>query len=243
MSTRDGGGGHEVGRGGGGRGRGRGAASELGGRGCGGGGGRGGGGGGQGRGRGGAEPGGRGGAARGGRGGGERGGHQFFHGAHQPQPVGGGRGGGGHYHHGVPAQGQPRWQVAAPPPPPLASRPTPAEVDEALSGEVERKAVVVAEEREGPSCTTHGPAAPARVEGEQGTLLGTRAAGHSAQGILPPASSKALVFPARPGYGTLGRRCRVRANHFLVQVADKEIYHYDVCMSCMDAWPLSLFIF
>ncbi|XP_044361741.1 protein argonaute 12-like [Triticum aestivum] len=45
---------------------------------------------------------------------------------------------------------------------------------------------------------------------------------------LPPASSKSTEFPARPGYGTAGKRCRVRANHLLVQVADKEIYHYDV---------------
>ncbi|XBH82567.1 hypothetical protein VPH35_071191 [Triticum aestivum] len=45
---------------------------------------------------------------------------------------------------------------------------------------------------------------------------------------LPPVSTKAEKFPARPGFGTIGRRCRVRANHFLVQVADKEIYHYDV---------------
>lgn len=47
-------------------------------------------------------------------------------------------------------------------------------------------------------------------------------------GTLPPASSKAMVFPARPGYGTVGRRCQVRANHVLVQLADKDIYHYDV---------------
>uniref|UniRef100_A0A8I6YA31 Uncharacterized protein n=1 Tax=Hordeum vulgare subsp. vulgare TaxID=112509 RepID=A0A8I6YA31_HORVV len=49
-------------------------------------------------------------------------------------------------------------------------------------------------------------------------------------GNLPPASSKAEKFPARPGFGTIGRKCRVRANHFLVQVADKEIYHYDVAI-------------
>jgi eukaryotic translation initiation factor 2C len=121
--------------------------------------------------------------------------------------------------------------VAAPPSA-AAPRPTPAEV-EALSGEVERKAAVaaVAEAREGPSSTAHEPAAAQpRVEGEQGTSLGAADQG-AAQGRLPPASSKAPVFPARPGYGTLGRRCRVRANHFLVQVADKEIYHYDVCMA------------
>ena len=92
-----------------------------------------------------------------------------------------------------------------------------------------------AEAREGPSGTAREPAAAAaRIEEQQGTSLGAADQGAAAQGRLPPASSKALVFPARPGYGTLGRRCRVRANHFLVQVADKEIYHYDVCIS---AWP------
>ncbi|EEE59702.1 hypothetical protein OsJ_12126 [Oryza sativa Japonica Group] len=48
---------------------------------------------------------------------------------------------------------------------------------------------------------------------------------------LPPSSSKAVTFPARPDVGTIGRRCRVRANHFLVQVADKDIYHYDVVIT------------
>ncbi|PWZ20615.1 Protein argonaute 12 [Zea mays] len=229
MSTRDGGGGRRggnaaAGRGGDGQGRGRGGGGR------GGAGGRGGGG--QWRAQGGAElGGGRGGAvgaARGGRGGVERGGHQSFHGA---RPVGGDRGGRGHYHHGVPAQVQPQWQVAAPP---STSRPTPAEVEE-LRGEVERKAAVAvpdAEAHEGPSSgTAHEPsAAPARVEAEQGTSLVVEA-DQAAQGRLPPSSSKALVFPARPGYGTLGRRCRVRANHFFVQVADKEIYHYDVVIS------------
>lgn len=50
-------------------------------------------------------------------------------------------------------------------------------------------------------------------------------------GSLPPTSSKALVLPPRPGYGTAGRRCRVRANHVQVRLADKEIYHYDVAIT------------
>jgi hypothetical protein len=60
------------------------------------------------------------------------------------------------------------------------------------------------------------------------------------EGRLPPASSKAMVCPARPAYGTVGRRFRVRANHFLVQLADKEIYHYDVCISQSPIQSLSL---
>uniref|UniRef100_A0A162A543 Piwi domain-containing protein n=1 Tax=Daucus carota subsp. sativus TaxID=79200 RepID=A0A162A543_DAUCS len=44
----------------------------------------------------------------------------------------------------------------------------------------------------------------------------------------PPASSKATRLPVRPGYGREGRRCIVRANHFLVKVADNDLHHYDV---------------
>jgi len=46
-----------------------------------------------------------------------------------------------------------------------------------------------------------------------------------------PSSQKAIRFPDRPGFGQVGRRIRVRANHFHVQVAaDKVFHHYDVCI-------------
>ncbi|KAJ1701044.1 hypothetical protein LUZ63_000823 [Rhynchospora breviuscula] len=48
---------------------------------------------------------------------------------------------------------------------------------------------------------------------------------------LLPASSKALVHARRPGSGTVGAKCRVRANHFLVQVAENNLYHYDVSIT------------
>ncbi|XP_028079102.1 protein argonaute 1C-like [Camellia sinensis] len=47
----------------------------------------------------------------------------------------------------------------------------------------------------------------------------------------PPSSMKSLRPPARPGYGTVGRRCIVRANHFLVDVADRDLHHYDVTIA------------
>lgn len=43
-----------------------------------------------------------------------------------------------------------------------------------------------------------------------------------------PSSAKAIRFPDRPGFGRLGRKIQVRANHFQVQVADKDLHHYDV---------------
>ncbi|VVA93223.1 unnamed protein product [Arabis nemorensis] len=48
---------------------------------------------------------------------------------------------------------------------------------------------------------------------------------------LPPASSKAVTHPLRPGFGQAGKKITVRANHFLVQVANRDLYHYDVAIS------------
>lgn len=59
-------------------------------------------------------------------------------------------------------------------------------------------------------------------EMQQRLTLGTQAP------AVASTSSKALRFPARPGFGTQGHKCVVRANHFMVQVADKDIHHYDV---------------
>uniref|UniRef100_A0A0D9VXH8 Uncharacterized protein n=1 Tax=Leersia perrieri TaxID=77586 RepID=A0A0D9VXH8_9ORYZ len=165
----------------------------------------GGGGRGGGRGRG----GGGGGAHRGGlgqgqgRGGAERGGHR---------DARRGRGGG--------AGSGPTGGRGAPP------APRHAEMD-VLSGEVEAK-MAVAEEMASPA-----QAAAARREDNYEAVPSSSqaAAAASSSGGLPPASSKAVVFPARPGLGTVGGRCRVRANHFVVHLADKAIYHHDVAIT------------
>ncbi|CAL1404119.1 unnamed protein product [Linum trigynum] len=46
-----------------------------------------------------------------------------------------------------------------------------------------------------------------------------------------PVSSKAIALPRRPGYGTVGRKCMVRANHFLVKIQDTDLRHYDVTIT------------
>lgn len=45
---------------------------------------------------------------------------------------------------------------------------------------------------------------------------------------LAPSSTKAMRHPPRPNFGTVGTKCMVRANHFLVEVADRNLHHYDV---------------
>ncbi|XP_027345227.1 protein argonaute 5 isoform X5 [Abrus precatorius] len=51
------------------------------------------------------------------------------------------------------------------------------------------------------------------------------------QSPAPPSSLKAIRFPDRPGYGKAGLKIQVRANHFLVQVAERDLYHYDVSIT------------
>ncbi|KAK9126541.1 hypothetical protein Scep_015387 [Stephania cephalantha] len=47
----------------------------------------------------------------------------------------------------------------------------------------------------------------------------------------PPVSTKGLRFPARPGPGTVGTPCLVKANHFLVKLREKDLHHYDVAVT------------
>ncbi|KAM0874642.1 hypothetical protein ACQ4PT_037326 [Festuca glaucescens] len=94
---------------------------------------------------------------------------------------------------------------------------------EVLATEVERKMVLPeADQRPPSSSATAAVDEPMKGKESQAVV--------AAPGSLPPLSSKAEKFPARPGFGTVGKRCRVRANHFLVQVADQDIHHYDVAI-------------
>jgi hypothetical protein len=52
----------------------------------------------------------------------------------------------------------------------------------------------------------------------------------TSQAVRPaPASSKSVRFPLRPGKGTYGDRCVVKANHFFAELPDKDLHQYDVC--------------
>ncbi|XP_024545686.1 protein argonaute PNH1 isoform X2 [Selaginella moellendorffii] len=49
--------------------------------------------------------------------------------------------------------------------------------------------------------------------------------------VAPPASSKALRFPLRPGRGQTGVKCIVKVNHFFAELPDKDLHHYDVTIT------------
>jgi hypothetical protein len=81
-----------------------------------------------------------------------------------------------------------------------------------LGGEMERLSVQTE-----PPAPTQAPAAiPAPQQQKQ-------------QQQLVPASS--VKFAQRPDHGTVGSRCLIRANHFLVELADRDLHHYDVMLT------------
>ncbi|GAV70787.1 PAZ domain-containing protein/Piwi domain-containing protein/DUF1785 domain-containing protein/Gly-rich_Ago1 domain-containing protein [Cephalotus follicularis] len=56
--------------------------------------------------------------------------------------------------------------------------------------------------------------------------------GASSQAIQPaPPSSKSVRFPLRPGKGSTGIRCIVKANHFFAELPDKDLHQYDVTIT------------
>nr|XP_040246048.1 protein argonaute MEL1-like [Aegilops tauschii subsp. strangulata] len=90
-------------------------------------------------------------------------------------------------------------RVSAPAPAP----PTPAAVANELEHKIFNTETVLAR-----------PAAAAAATQEE-----------QAEADLAPVSG--LAHPARPGAGTIGKKVMIRANHFLVNVADNNLFHYD----------------
>ncbi len=63
-----------------------------------------------------------------------------------------------------------------------------------------------------------------------------------------PVSSKTLRFPLRPGKGRSGQHCMVKANHFIANLPEKDLHHYDVRNWCslslsLCAWVSPAFSF
>ncbi|KAK6163453.1 hypothetical protein DH2020_000317 [Rehmannia glutinosa] len=161
--------------------------------------------------------GGGGGRGRGGGGGGR---------GQQPSPYAGrgqqpSRGGGG------PGRGRGRGRGDNVPPSPSLSAsassyvptPTPTLAPVArLSSEMEEKLTLQASSSSSSQVPPRHPQDPAAVAVNPPPV----------QQQLAPVSSKALRPPARPGFGKFGRKIIVKANHFLVAVADRDLNHYDV---------------
>ncbi|KAI4311295.1 hypothetical protein MLD38_036200 [Melastoma candidum] len=72
-----------------------------------------------------------------------------------------------------------------------------------------------------PELPTAGPS-----DGGELMLCGTRS-----EHVSTPPSSKSLSLAQRPGFGQLGTKCVVKANHFLAELPDKDLNHYDVTIT------------
>lgn len=68
------------------------------------------------------------------------------------------------------------------------------------------------------------------VTAENGCAAGNGENSLSVASVLFPSSSKSLSFTPRPGYGQLGTKCIVKANHFFAELPDKDLNQYDVSL-------------
>ncbi|KAL6506440.1 argonaute 5 [Orobanche gracilis] len=113
------------------------------------------------------------------------------------------------------------------PAPPLSAsdyplQPTPAPQATRLSGEMEQKLTLQASSSTQPQMTQRPVIQTPVPQPEASSAMEVKNA---------PVSSKAMRPPARPGFGTFGRKIIVKANHFVVAVADRDLNHYDVSIS------------
>ncbi|KAM0897314.1 hypothetical protein ACQ4PT_022671 [Festuca glaucescens] len=82
-----------------------------------------------------------------------------------------------------------------------------------------------------------GPSEPAAQEdppaelGQGSKQVAVRPESTSVTMSAVPSSSKAIRFPLRPGKGSVGTRCLVKANHFIAQLPDKDLHQYDVSIT------------
>ncbi|XP_028793138.1 protein argonaute 1-like isoform X1 [Neltuma alba] len=67
---------------------------------------------------------------------------------------------------------------------------------------------------------------PSQVEQQMGQMTI-----HSESVSPAPPSSKSVRFPLRPGKGSYGTRCMVKANHFFAELPNKDLHQYDVTIT------------
>ncbi|KAL8501279.1 hypothetical protein ACS0TY_020723 [Phlomoides rotata] len=120
-------------------------------------------------------------------------------------------------------------------PPPYAApyQPSPAQSVASVSHEVEKLSLQASSSTQPPVMANPPPVQPASVTANLPPAQPEAVSANPAtlsQGSAP-ASSKAVRNPTRPGFGKFGQKILVKANHFLVTVADRDLHHYDVSIS------------
>ncbi|CAK9150489.1 unnamed protein product [Ilex paraguariensis] len=172
---------------------------------------------------------GRGGGGGRGRGRGGRGGGRGDYDQSMPSPSSGrgsGRGRGGDYPAPPPPSSTQFPSLSAPAPAP-APAPASSSSSASLSRDMQQKLTIQSAAPAQPAVSVQTP--PVIQMPQQSVQAPAQPVQEPVQ--PPPLSSKAERPPTRPGYGTVGRKCIVRANHFLVQVAERDLHHYDVSIN------------
>ncbi|WRX21058.1 PAZ domain - like 5 [Theobroma cacao] len=84
-----------------------------------------------------------------------------------------------------------------------------------------------------PCTVAHKPVNPAAGDLVAASSNGPIQNGHNLRGMEMgfPTSSKSSNFAPRPGYGQVGTKCIVKANHFFAELPDKDLNQYDVTIS------------
>ncbi|PWA54570.1 Argonaute/Dicer protein, PAZ [Artemisia annua] len=60
---------------------------------------------------------------------------------------------------------------------------------------------------------------------------------------LVPSAVKKLRTPARSGFGSVGRKVFIKANHFLVSVGNRDPHQYDMLRSTVTDLAISIYFF
>ncbi|KAK6925449.1 Piwi domain [Dillenia turbinata] len=169
----------------------------------------------------------RGGYGGGGRGGPPRGGtQQQYYGA-PPEYQGRGRGmppPAGSYESGGPRRGGGQGPSYGGP-----SRPPQPELHQAMPAPFHAGATVPSGSE---ASSSSRPPEPSHTElVQQFQQVSIQQEGSSTAVQAPPASTKSMRFPLRPGRGSTGTRCVVKANHFFAQLPEKDLHQYDVSIT------------
>ncbi|KAJ8625613.1 hypothetical protein MRB53_034143 [Persea americana] len=81
------------------------------------------------------------------------------------------------------------------------------------------------------SSPSEGPSQVAQ-QFQQLSVQSEETATQAIQPVAPtPGSSKSVRFPLRPGKGSTGQKCIVKANHFFAELPDKDLHQYDVTIT------------
>ncbi|KAB1212155.1 Protein argonaute 1 [Morella rubra] len=127
----------------------------------------------------------------------------------------GGRGGYGSGGRGIPSSAGP-------------SRPPPPELHQAIQVPHQQPRVIPSQPTPSEVSSSTRPKESSTVS-HQFEKMDIHDGADPSEAIQP--SSKSMRFPLRPGKGSTGTRCIVKANHFFAELPDKDLHQYDVTIT------------